>query len=223
MSNITEWRAVSAEFLGPVECVGAKFAFVGRSNVGKSSLINAIVERNKLARQSKTPGRTQEIHHYRLEFKRGKEEELSVVFVDLPGFGYAKVSKGIKRTWSKMIGDYLGDFSHLQTLLLLVDARRELGDEERWFLEVVPADKLCVVVTKCDKLSSSELQRMKQKFRKEFPKLASSGAMAFVSTMANKKRYQGPDGKVEVRVEKPGIRELKGRLLDSLISGSDFL
>ena len=125
-------------------------AFAGRSNVGKSSLINALLGQKGLARVSRTPGKTQLIHFY----KAGD----SLVFVDLPGYGYAKVSQRVRRSWGPMVERYLLTRQNLRLILLLLDARRVPGEMDMqlkaWLeqrsIPYVP------VVTKIDKISSAK-------------------------------------------------------------------
>jgi len=123
-------------------------AFLGRSNVGKSSLLNALVGREGLAFTSATPGRTQGINFYRVEE--------GVHFVDLPGYGYAKVPEQIRRSWKQLIENYLGRRKTLELSMLLVDARRgwmEHDLELRKWLEF-HRRRFLVVATKTDKLKS---------------------------------------------------------------------
>jgi GTP-binding protein len=125
-------------------------AFLGRSNVGKSSLLNALVGRRSLARTSATPGKTRLLHFYRVED--------ACYLVDLPGYGYAAVSKAEQRAWRPRVEGYLrGSRRALAGALLLVDLRRGLEAEERDLLawlarERIPAN---LVLTKADKLSAS--------------------------------------------------------------------
>jgi len=132
----------------------AEVAFVGRSNVGKSSLINALTGVSALARTSSTPGRTRLINWFEVVAERGRV----LAFVDLPGFGYAKVSRAERSTWRALIEAYLGDREVLRAVVLLVDARRGAQEEEcdlaAWLVDrgvsVIP------VLTKADKLAKGD-------------------------------------------------------------------
>ena len=129
-------------------------AIIGRSNVGKSTLINKLVGRKGLARTSNTPGRTRRVHFYLVE-KR-------MYLVDLPGYGYAAISKAERRAFAPLVDSYLGGGRvALRGALVLVDARRGAQDEERelvaWLLGASIDAR--AVLTKCDKLGRSELAR----------------------------------------------------------------
>ena len=127
--------------------MGHEVAFAGRSNVGKSSAINAIAGQARLARTSKTPGRTQQIVFFEIDSERR--------LVDLPGYGYAKVPPGLQRHWKKMVRQYLEDRNSLRGLILLADIRRGLTDLDRQLLEWCAHNDLSVhiLLTKSDKLS----------------------------------------------------------------------
>ena len=129
--------------------MGHEVAFAGRSNVGKSSVINAIVSQARLARTSKTPGRTQQIVFFEIDSRRR--------LVDLPGYGYAKVPPGLQRHWEKTVRRYLEDRNSLRGLILLADIRRGLTDLDRQLLEWCAYKGLSVhlLLTKSDKLSRS--------------------------------------------------------------------
>jgi GTP-binding protein len=138
--------------VGPPE-----IAIAGRSNVGKSTLLNRLSARKALARTSKTPGRTRGLVMFRLRLTGGAPLE-SLLLVDLPGYGYAKVSRGERESWQPLIEGYTRTRSTLALFVILIDARRGIEDEERqlyeWLgTENVPAQ---IVFTKIDKLSSSE-------------------------------------------------------------------
>jgi GTP-binding protein len=137
-----------------------EYAFIGRSNVGKSSLINMLMNRKKLAKTSGTPGKTQLINHFVVDGKW--------YVVDLPGYGYAKVSKGDRKGFQKLITDYLAYRKTLVTVFLLIDARHEPQKIDlefmRWLGETqVP---FCLVFTKIDKCSSTELSKNMARYKK---------------------------------------------------------
>ena len=128
-------------------------AFLGRSNVGKSSLINVIAGKRGLAFTSSTPGRTQSINFYRIERK--------LYFVDLPGYGYARVPLAAKEEWAKLIEQYLQERSTLRLSFLILDARRGWMDKDLDLKAWLEAHQIpyIVVASKIDKLSQSEQQR----------------------------------------------------------------
>src|SRR5215213_2178969 len=143
------WASPSIETLPPM--AGVEVAFAGRSNVGKSSLINALTGRNALARTSHTPGRTQELIFF--------SADPSLTLVDMPGYGYAAAPKDIVRAWTKLIHDYLSGRANLARVYVLIDARHGLKDAD-----TVPLDALGkaavshqVVLTKSDQVKPSEL------------------------------------------------------------------
>jgi GTP-binding protein len=145
----------SLEFLGPMATIDGwrpehtlpEVAFSGRSNVGKSSLLNALVRRRAFARVSKTPGRTREINFF------GVNGEF--VLVDLPGYGYAKVSKERKADWRPLIEGYLKRSRLLAGIVQLVDVRRDLSEDDRVMFDLLAEIEVptLVCVTKTDKLS----------------------------------------------------------------------
>jgi GTP-binding protein len=128
-------------------------AFAGRSNVGKSSLINKLVNRKRLVKTSSTPGRTQLINFFQVN------GELSLV--DLPGFGYAKVPPAVKRQWGPMVEAYIANRTNLKCIVLLMDLRRTPRDEEFSLLDWVHHHEIptILVLTKADKLSKSQRQK----------------------------------------------------------------
>jgi len=128
-----------------------EFAFSGKSNVGKSSLINSLMLRKNLARTSGQPGKTQTINYYKVNAE--------FYCVDLPGYGYAKVSKEIKAKWGKMIEKYLRTSKVLKQVFLLIDIRHEPGENDVTMFEWVKANgfKPVVIATKADKISKSQV------------------------------------------------------------------
>jgi GTP-binding protein len=124
-------------------------AFAGRSNVGKSSLLNSLVRRKSFARVSRTPGRTREINFFRVNN--------GFVLVDLPGYGYARVSREKKAEWRPMIESYLRRTTQLRGMVLLLDIRREPSDDDRAMLDFLAEVEVPTIValTKTDKLSKA--------------------------------------------------------------------
>lgn len=130
-----------------------EIAFIGRSNVGKSSLINTLVKKKNLARTSNTPGRTQLINFFNVEN--------IICFVDLPGYGFAKVPQSVKKQWRPMIEAYLTNSEHLCRVILIVDARHRPSAQDvimREWLESCRIPTICVA-TKVDKLPKSKISK----------------------------------------------------------------
>lgn len=125
-----------------------EIAFAGRSNVGKSSAINALLGRKRLAFTSKTPGRTQTINFFAL----GEHARL----VDLPGYGYARVSQEVRAQWRKLVGSYLASRETLVGVVLIMDARHPLTELDVQLIEFVGDVPLLVLLSKADKLSRAE-------------------------------------------------------------------
>lgn len=127
-----------------------EIAFAGRSNVGKSSLINTLIQRKNMVKTSSKPGCTQLINYFLIN------EVLS--FVDLPGYGYAKVSKTIRAQWQPMVNLYLSNRKSLLGLVLLIDIRRDPGKEELEMVDWLESHKMpyLVILTKADKLSKTK-------------------------------------------------------------------
>jgi GTP-binding protein len=146
-----------------------EIAIAGRSNVGKSTLLNRLAGRRGLARTSKTPGRTRGLVMFAL--KLGRSAPLAELrLIDLPGYGYAKVGRSERNSWQPLIEGYTRSRHSLSLFVILVDARRGLEDEERqlyeWLgTEHVPAQ---LVFTKVDKLSATERGLLKEQGRKSF-------------------------------------------------------
>lgn len=130
-----------------------EFAFAGKSNVGKSSLINAIMNRKSYARTSSQPGKTQTINFYNIN------EELYLV--DLPGYGYAKVSQETKAKWGKMIEKYLQRSQHLKAVFLLIDIRHDPSANDRDMYEWIVHNGFepIIIATKSDKISRGQIDK----------------------------------------------------------------
>ena len=129
-----------------------EIAFAGRSNVGKSSLLNSLVRRKSFARVSRTPGRTREINFFRVNN--------AFVLVDLPGYGYARVSKERRATWKPLMENYLRQTPQLRGIVLLLDIRREPSEDDRAMLDFLAETEVPTIValTKTDKLTRSAAQ-----------------------------------------------------------------
>lgn len=136
-----------------------EYAFVGRSNVGKSSLINALTGRAELARTSSTPGKTQLINHFVVNHEW--------FLVDLPGYGYAKVSKTQRNKFNKLISDYVLLRKNLMTVFVLVDSRLDPQDSDIEFIEFLGISEIpiAIVFTKIDKLTQSDFAKNIKKFK----------------------------------------------------------
>lgn len=137
-----------------------EMALVGRSNVGKSSIINSLLNRKNLARVAAEPGKTRQINFYNVDN--------ILYFADLPGYGYARVSKAEKASWGEMIETYLNSRNQLQLILMLVDIRHTPSEDDRIMFEwLVNQDRpWLVVATKLDKISRGQVQKQLQDIRK---------------------------------------------------------
>ena len=133
-----------------------ELAFAGRSNVGKSSLINTLLARRSLVRTSKTPGATRKLNFFLIEEK--------YIFVDLPGYGFAKVPLAIKREWGPMVENYLKNRKELAGVVLTVDARHALTASDELMLDFLQAFRapIIIAVTKADKLPRTKLTHKQQ-------------------------------------------------------------
>ncbi len=130
-----------------------EIAFAGKSNVGKSSLINCLVNRKALARTSSQPGKTQTINFYNIQDM--------ICFVDLPGYGYAKVSKTQRSNWGKLIEDYLINRENLKKIILLVDIRHSIGENDKMMYDWISYyhKEVIIIATKADKINRSQIQK----------------------------------------------------------------
>lgn len=143
-----------------------EISFLGRSNVGKSSLINSLLNRKGLARTSNTPGRTQSINFFLIND--------SFYFADLPGYGYARVSKTMRQSWGKMAEDYLAKREELVLSIQLIDSRHTPTTLDRQLQEwlVYNEKQHIIVATKADKLSNNQLKKSLDKIRQIMPESA---------------------------------------------------
>lgn len=130
-----------------------EFAFAGKSNVGKSSLINGLMQRKSLARTSSEPGKTQTINFFNINNE--------LYFVDLPGYGYAKVGKETTAKWGKMIENYLNKSPMLRAVFLLIDIRHEPGANDKMMYDWITHNgyEPIIIATKLDKINRSQIQK----------------------------------------------------------------
>ena len=144
-----------------------EIAIGGRSNVGKSSLINSLLGQRKLAQISKTPGKTRLLNYFTVIGEKGKE---LFHFVDLPGFGYAKVGVAERNSWQKMIECYIENAGKLKGFILLIDSRRGPEDEEMQLIEYLLLHKktVCPIFTKTDKLTRQDSIKIMRQASKAF-------------------------------------------------------
>lgn len=139
-------------------------AFAGKSNVGKSSLINALMNRKSLARTSSSPGKTQTINFYMVTGRRETEDtdaDESIYLVDLPGYGYAKVPQSEKEKWGKMIENYLHRSRQLKAVFLLIDIRHDPSANDRMMYDWILHNGFSpiIIATKLDKLKRSQVSK----------------------------------------------------------------
>src|SRR5580658_7970864 len=147
-----------------------EIAFLGRSNVGKSSVINALVGK-KLARTSNTPGRTRSINFY--EVRRAGQPNPELLFADLPGYGYAKVSRETSADWARFVDPYLHQRSSLALCLALVDSNIPPQESDGQLLEFLTARERphVIVATKCDRLSGNQLRQAIHRLGQAYPSI----------------------------------------------------
>jgi GTP-binding protein len=156
----TFWRGTpDMKHLPPMS--GVEIAFAGRSNVGKSSLINALVGQNALARTSNTPGRTQELNFFHVPAEEGPG--LGLVVVDMPGYGFAAAPEAKVKEWTRLIHDYLRGRQNLARVYVLVDARHGLKPVDMEVLDELGTSAVSyqIVLTKADQISDAALVKLK--------------------------------------------------------------
>lgn len=158
-----------------------EIAFAGRSNVGKSSLINTLLNRKRLARTSATPGRTQEINFFRIND--------GFFFVDLPGYGYARVPEAIRRQWGPMVETYLHDRPTLRLVVVILDVRRDPSPEDLQLIQWLDLYSIeyTIVITKVDKISRNELRVRKDLIGTSIPDAVKLPMLVFSSKTAEGK------------------------------------
>ncbi len=170
-------RVVDASFItsaskieeAPAEGVG-EVVFLGRSNVGKSSLLNSITHRKNLAKSSSTPGKTRLINYFEVIYKDDEDgSKYKIHFVDLPGFGYAKVSKSMKNEWQKSLNEFIKSRRTIRLFVHLRDARHpkeQIDEDVKRYIEGFMGPDQCYleVFTKADKLNQKEISKLLREF-----------------------------------------------------------
>ena len=181
------------------EEITREVAFAGRSNAGKSSALNCLTGQRKLARTSKTPGRTQLINYFQIG-------DAPLAIVDLPGYGYAKVPVGVKNAWQKELGDYLQNRDALAGLVLLMDIRHPLKEFDQSMIQWANDNGMALhlVLTKADKLKRGAAQSALLQVRKAVADLEVSVTVQIFSSLKG-----------------TGLDQLKMRLNEFLLSGSE--
>lgn len=172
--NKAEFAAAYGSFSQIPACSRMEITFAGRSNVGKSTLINKIFNRKNLARVSAVPGKTATINFYQLEH---------VYFVDLPGYGYAKVAKSEKERWAGLIEGYLNSERDIRLIFLLIDMRHAPSADDLHMIDYLVEAELpfVVILTKADKLKKMARQARMEAFAQEIPYFSELTVIPFSS------------------------------------------
>src|SRR5687768_9819331 len=165
-----EEKALDVHYLGSYKDVSLcpafdlpEYCFIGRSNVGKSSIINLITGRPEIARTSRKPGKTQSINLFKVE------EQPEWIITDLPGYGYARISKSTRGEWSKMIDRYVLERPDLMCTFLLLDIRHPRLENDRLFMNYLGQNHIpfCILFTKSDKLKLEELKTSLENYKQD--------------------------------------------------------
>ncbi|PEN13364.1 GTP-binding protein [Longibacter salinarum] len=170
-----------------------EIAFVGRSNVGKSSMLNAVMSRKKLAYVSKRPGKTTEFNFFLIDGK--------YYFVDLPGYGYARVSKSMREKWANLIEQYLDERQTLRAVVHLIDSRHPPMEQDEDLIDFMRGSDVpyLIALTKADKLSGNERFKTVQRLEKRLEEVGRSVPIILTSSKSGR-----------------GIKEMRGWLRDFL-------
>ena len=197
----THFLQSAAKFSQCPQWEGVEIAFAGRSNAGKSSALNSLTEQNKLARTSKTPGRTQLINFFQVD-------DSPYRLVDLPGYGFAKVPKAIKNEWQKQLGAYLDQRDCLRGLVLVMDIRRPLTEFDQLMVDWAKESgmPLHILLTKSDKLKRGPAKASMLQVKKA---LAGMGDQVSIQT------YSALKG--------DGIKELRRQLTTWFMDNTEFV
>ncbi len=177
IKGATRWEHLPEDGLPEV-------AFVGRSNVGKSSLLNMLAGRVKLARISRTPGKTQEFNYYRVNNR--------LYFVDLPGYGYARISRAQRNRWGRFIGRYLTERASLRAVFHLIDSRHAPTARDQDVMAVMRGGPVpyLLVLTKTDKLSGNQRTRSRATIESVLEKAALEAPVIFTSAKNKRGREE---------------------------------
>ena len=191
------FAAGTAERLPPMQ--GVEIAFAGRSNVGKSSLLNALTNRNGLARTSNTPGRTQELNFFDVG------DPLRLRLVDMPGYGFARAPRDMVRKWRFLVNDYLRGRAKLKRTLVLIDSRHGIKDVDTDILDMLDAAAVSyrIVLTKADKVKASHLAEVHEA----------------VAEAIRKRPAAHPDIIATSSEKGMGLPELRAAVLESVTQG----
>ena len=145
-----------------------EFAFIGRSNVGKSSLINSLLNRRNLAQTSKKPGKTRSINIYNIACYDNRNKKTQIIFADLPGYGFARVSSDNKINWRNLLQDYIELRNNLKGFIIIVDIRHSLTKKDKEAISWIKSFQCNYVIaaTKTDKLVKSKIKKTVNKLQK---------------------------------------------------------